>query len=580
MNKQKITKSYNSYLEKARVICEKQIHKLLVKVDKMEAGKSQFLQMGRLLNELLRNTYSSSPQTPHGQRPSNIGAPLSIYVHKAISNFNFLGNSPDCTWLSLVFDEDKMSGLPNNIRKAINDWVCSIKSKLKHIFSDESNFFYSNVFNNWSDWFIEGCSVLRVDWKNIDKKEISFINVGAFNILLDTNAIGNISSIAYSYKLTQQEAYERGLITLEDKNQKQIDIDSYHNNVILEFIDLCISRTRNDIFPKQLTNPYLRILINKTNMKVISVKEESTFPYIVSRAISGQSLPYGKSLLWDSVNMFRYIYFLRDSERNYVAYNSNPPMFTSKSEFTTSKVLKKIMPGDIIPALDPVSLRPLYQPMIPVGDIGSLMNIYNIAKAEVAEALLANDVLPPNANQMSATEVMKRELQWNKRILPLIECRKNDFLAPLIKRCILMLYEQDELPSLSDDVLYALQCQDTQEVLSYLSVQFGGQLLNMANTQEMLDMLSFITYANNMGLGHFIKGREIIDKLCQYLNVDSRLVKTEQEIMAEQQMIEGQRARESEEQYSKTVALEQLKHGRLDEGNRESNDGVGESVLS
>lgn len=583
-NNNKKIRNYNSYLEKARVACEKQISKLIDAIDEMGAGKVEFLRRRAILNKLLRNGYNSSPQTSKNKSdPLDSGTSLSSLAYKAISNLNFLGNAPDCSWLSLAFAYEKKEELPDSIRNEINDWIDKIKNKLKSIFCDEGNSFYTNAFNNWGDWFIEGCSVLKVDWRKADNNDISFVNVGATNVSFRCDGGGRITAIAYSYLLTKKEAYDRGLITLNENEQQNFDVtknilSSSFGNDKVQFIDFCIERSNSDIFPKQLTAPYLRVLINKTDRKVVSVIEEQTFPYIISRAISGQSLPYGNSLLWDNVKSFQNIQFLKRATKNYIAFNTNPPILTSAAHGDSSSAFAHLVPGDILPGLDPISLRPLAQPVTYTGDVSILVNVYNIERAEVAEALFANDILPPNANQLTATEVMKRELQWNKRILPLIECRKNDFLAPLIRRCILMLSEKDDLPILSDNALYVIGCQDTMEAVEYLSVQFGGQLLNMANTQEMLDMINFITYSSNLGLGNLINGHVVVEKLRQYLSVSSNCIKTPQELQAEQQAIEDAKAREAEEQYNKDMALAQLKYNNSNQNEGEE-DNVGERVF-
>lgn len=575
---------YNSYLERARGDCEKQIDKLLESIGRMNVGKAEFLRRRDILNNLLRDGYRSAPQTGGLQRrePLESSTSLSALAYKAISNLNFLGNSPDCSWLSLVFDYSKKDELPASTHTEINTWIDKIRNKLKSIFYDEDSFFYSNVFNNWSDWFIEGCSVLKVDWKNAEKRDISFVNVGASNVSLRCDGGGRITAIAYSYSLTKKEAYDRGLITLKENDKRNTDIQktilpSGFGDDKVEFIDFCIARTSSDIFPKQLQAPYLRVLINKTDRKAVSVIEEETFPYIVSRAISGQSLPYGNSLLWGSIKSFRYIDFLKNASKNYIEHNANPTILTSAAHADSSAAFGRLVPGAILPGLDPISLRPLCQPVTYTGDISILVNIYNLERAEVTDALLASDVIPPNASQMTATEIMKRELQWNKRILPLIECRKNDFLAPLIRRCIYLLNELEELPILSDVALYNIGCRDTLEALDYLSVQFGGQLLNIANTQEMLDMINFVTYSSNLGLGNLVNGKAVVEKLRQYLNVSSDCIKTEQELQAEQQAIEEARAREATEQYNKDMALAELKYGKRDV--EEGEDNVGERIF-
>lgn len=577
-------KNYQVQLDKAKAICEKQINNLLETVNKNDVGKSEFMYRRKILNDILRPAYNSAPQRKN-TKPSNAGTPLSALASKAISTLNFLGNASDCSWLSLSFDYDDKTNIPAYVLDEIKLWIEGVKNKLKHILYDCDSCFYTNAFNNWGDWFIEGCSVMKVDWKSIDKQKISFVNVGASNISLQCEDTGEIQMVAYRYFLSKKEAYNRGLIDIEEKeNTIYSDIAksimparSGEDNI--KFIDLCVKRTNKDVFPEQLTAPYLRVLINETDRKIVDVQEESTFPYIVSRALSGLFLPYGLSPLWGAVKSFRYFEFLSNAEKNYIAYNADPPLLTSLANSDASSRFRKILPGEVVPALDPASLRPLFQSMIPTGDVSIIDATYSRRMVEIAEQLYANDILPPNANQMSATEVMKRELQWNKRILPFIECRKNDFMAPIVRRCLLMLAEIDNLEPLSDIAMSTLGCTSVIEVIDYLSVQFGGQLLNMSQAQTMIDLLTFVTHLSNMGLGHLIKGREVANKLAEYLNVPLDCIKTEQELQAEQQAIAEAKALEEEQNYNREVELARIKNNSAGNNERGEVDEIGERIF-
>lgn len=542
------TNNYEALINNLKKVANENIDVLFRKLNIMKQKKAVFNKQRAILNEQLRPGISQNISGT-GIVEERSGSILGSIADTAIAKLNFLGNASDCSWLNLSFNAKKLNGLTGDAQEEIQHWIEDIQYELQHLFSNVKSKFYCNARANWADWFIEGASAMKVEENEDGIKKITFVNVGMDNIYIYSDSDGEILAVANEIQLTRLEAKDKGLLTSEDEKEYNNSLDDQYKT----FIDFVILR---DLFFKvdeALEASYIRLYIDKEKRKVISARTETSFPYIISRQMAGLKTPYGQSVLWSSIKSFEYFNNLAKNEKALINFNVNPIYLTSKAELNTGKKIT-LTPGDIVYGLDSNTLRPTMQPMSPSGDLGAVHSVYQSKYLEVERQLYAEDVLPPNANAMTATEILRRELQHNKRILPLIENRKQDFLAPLIYRCMEIMYADNSvrsggMPKLSQLTLKQLKCKNEIEVLDYMEIQFGGQLKNLLQAQSLLDLENFVSFTANIGLSDFVKGREVIEAVAEYLSIETKFIKTEQEVAEEQQArAEAEQQQREEEQ--------------------------------
>lgn len=543
---------YLETLNRAKDAVQQDVNKLISLVTTMGQAKSQFTAQASRLNNLLRPGYETNGAS------SFHNTPLSAMAYKTICNLNFLGNAPDCSWLKLIFsDELKIKNLSEQSHQILDEWLEDCEKVIKNIFANGTSGFYNAAFNNWADWYIQGCSCLKVDWKTADDEnhDIVFSNINMRDIYVSAENWGEIIAVAHRFSLREDEAMRRfGIKNLYDKPEDiQSALDRCNSRYgeeggnIIEFIDLCMANSKYIKWMAELTAPYVRVIINVTNSRVLTVSEEETLPYIISRTLSGSHLPYGLPFLWTVVDELEYYNALRKNEKTSIDYMADPIMMESAEFSIEHKDKDRFNPGDIIHALDSVTGRPMIQQLNVGGDARVIADILQHKYVTLTDQLLANDVLPPNSAQMTASEIIKRELQWNKRILPLIESRKFDFLMPLVKRVLLLLDSSGSLPEFPD---YLFDTKNKVNI-SNIGVQFGGQLKNMLQMQSLSDMMTFLSVATQMGCGDYIDAKETLNKIATHLNIPTSCIRTTEEVMeSRQQQMQVQQMQQTEEAQS------------------------------
>lgn len=566
--------NYEALINKVKKSANDKIDVLLRKFSIMRQRKATFNMQRAELNKHLRPGLSQSVAGT-GVVEERSGSLLGSLADTAIAKLNFLGNASDCSWLSLSFNQKKLNGLSKDMQDEIQYWIEDLQYLLQHLFGSVKSKFYMNAKANWADWFIEGASALKVDWSDVNHDRITFVNIGMDSIYIYTDSDGEIVAIANEKKLTRLEAEDSGLIDEKGNGRATEKYSDITNEQYLTFIDFIVKKNIFFTVDKDIDAPYIRLMIDKEKRKVVLVQLEPSLPYIVSRQQAGLKTPYGQSVLWSSIKSFQYFDNLATNEKNFINFNVNPVYLTSMAHMDTSKK-RTISPGDVIYGLDSNTLRPFLQQLFPGGDLGAVHTVYQSKYSEVERQLFANDVIPPNATAMTATEILRRELQYNKRILPLIECRKHDFLAPLIFRCLELMFEKknEDVPRLSTLTLKQLKCKNEIEVLDYFDIQFGGQLKNLLQAQSLLDLQNFVAFSANIGLSDFVKGREVIEAVSEYLSVQKKFIKTEEEVMQEQQA----RAEAEQQQKEEERRQEMVMRSRTD-GEDIMEEDYGDEVL-
>lgn len=547
-------KLYAKKMNSIKELLQKDIDKIMRMFEAMSIGKVEFSKTARKLNNLLRPGYEVNGNTTLG------GSPLGAMAYKTICTLNFLGNASNCSWLNLVISKSRLTKrLPEDAKKEVNRWMSECEEIITDVLCSDISGFYGAAFINWADWFIQGCSCLKIDWRSADNDDgaIVFSNINMKDIFVKVENWGEFFAIAHSYSLPSDEAYRK----FGNDYQPLLggEASAFVSNQQVEFIDLCMKVVKSEPWAKDITTPYVRLLIDKMKRKIMVVSEEKTFPFIVSRTLSASHLPYGSSFLTVALSDLLRFNELNKFEHLHLSYSANPVLLES-SEFNVEHLdLDSLKPGQIIRGLDSNSLRPMLQPMTPTGDLSMLHNAKQMEYASLVDQLLAADIISPNSGQRTTVEVQRLMLQWNQRILPLVESRKFDFLTPLIRRVLYLLQETNQLPPFPE---YIIDGVNSENVIEKIGVVFGGQLKNMMQQQSLNDLITFLTTASQLNLGDFIDAKKSLDDIATYLGISPELVKTTEQVMEErqQQAQAMQQAKEEQEmqELRKTMALRQM----------------------
>ena len=536
LNEEISSKKYYQSVEKARQELQSRVQNLLNEIEAMQSMRTDTLIRCNILNKLLRPNISSTKEDKLADvyESSN----LASSAHKTICYLNFLGNSSDTSWLSLCANNlDRIFSVNSAQFRAITDWVQACEKALKTVFEQSDSNFYTNVFSNWADWFIQG---------------VSCITKVAYNFSLSLEEAIRKNKFELKDLCTSDGEYERlrKVLTEDGSDSEQYKRQRY------DFVDLTIIRPK---FANWATNfflnkPYIRMIICKTTRKVIYVSEEDTFPFIVSRLFPSVENPYGVSSLWSAVKGLLFEANLHEAKEKSISYHINPVMMVSPgySADILSKHGRALPPGDLIETLDSNG-RPMMVPMQFGGDLRLIDLAYQQTYAELQEALMANDIFPRNASGVSATESLRIAMQWNRRILPLIESRKQDFLSPLCLRVLYLLKDMNMLPQFPVELPIEI------DPIKFIGLEFGGQLRNMSQTQSILDIDNWISMMAKLGYTSALNIDVIARTLTNKFNMPVDFLKSVEQLQAEQ----NARALQAEEEQSEEYVSNILKNKKV-----------------
>lgn len=562
-NSEAQAKNYQDSKAKAKEELQQHIDDYLNVVNKMVTNQKTALIKSRILNSLLRpNIGKEDTKNLKAIRDSSN---LAANVYKTISYLNFLGNSSDCSWFSLYpRNLDRLFRVDSPEYRAFTEWCQSCEKILQSCFENAKSGFYTNVFSNWADWFVQGCSCLRIDFHprtgqtaEYNNELILFSNINIENLLLDMEEWGEITKVAYKFELTLEQALNRNQYNLSDlcisKEEEQSlrtnlsqDKRQHYKDKLYKFIDFTMSRPK---FADWATNFYLgksfiRMIICETTRKIIYLSEEDTLPYVVSRLFPSVENPYGVSSLWSSVKGFDFERSLHEAKAKNIAYHTAPIMMSTPgySAQVLSKFGGQVPPGAILEAIDSQG-RPLLMPMQFGGDLRLLEATYQQTYNELQTALMANDILPMNSAGMSATESLRLASQWYRRILPLIESRKQDFLAPMCQRCLYLLRDLGTLTASPIDGLV-----EGIDPINFIGIEFGGHLRNASQTQSLVDLDNCINMISKIGYAEIFNIDTIARTIASKFNIPMTFLKSKEQLQEEAkaraQQIQQQQAEE------------------------------------
>jgi hypothetical protein len=241
----------------------------------------------------------------------------------------------------------------------------------------------------------------------------------------------------------------------------------------------------NPVFGTQIPFPaleYLTCVIDKTNKHIIIIEMHHRSPYVLSRFLTAPGEIYGRSYVWNS--MPDILTINKISKRILQAIDfAIFPVNLVKDE--TSVAVSQITPGAFIQGIDSRGETTIRQlPPFANPQIG--MEFYNTKVNELDDGLVARDIFPSDAPNMTATEVNERKIQANNRIRPILIRLEHEDLNRTVLRSLNLLEQQGRLPQFPYDAV-KITPEELPNPLMTLRVHFSGQMARMQKLQEIVN---------------------------------------------------------------------------------------------
>lgn len=536
------------------------INKLLKRVGQMESKRRVFLtKWQQIQDQLAPNTreYNGLPRIARGaatERIANHCSAINGLINKVISNITSQIMDPLVKWLSLT-TKNTLTRLTDGNAISLGDnavvkrWLSDCTEACYDLFNDPSSNFYPANFPFFNDWYTIGTAARHITLRQ-DTGDIWYNCISMNDVCIDVGAYGEINCQARNYNLTAEQAFElwgEGIGTM----QMQLLQKPEGQTRKFQYVELCM-KTPPEI---QAGNPfavapYLSIIINKEQKSIVSIAPEMSFPYIVARFAVEPGDIYGKSLVWQSMPDIKRGNFISKRNLMQIDYNSAPALLASDALGVN---VSQLTPGGIVNGLDSNG-RPTIQPLQMGTDLPMAMQFYERTLMELTDELLATDIIPQDSNgALSPTEVIRREIQRNNRMRPLLVKLEHDDLRPTIKRTLQLMQQKGDLPGFPYDSL-GLAPEQLPDPVDMINISFSGQMANMRRMQDAQNinnlfgiMAQFAQADPN--IMQMINLPAATRELAEIFNVPNGIIKTDEELIAEAEaMQQQQQAQEAEVQ--------------------------------
>lgn len=450
--------------------------------------------------------YKGAPQT--SKIKAHTGA-VSGLINKVVSLISAKTCDPAVRWLDLKFEEDSF-----NQMFASRDWLHQCREALYRLFAQPQSHFYTSTFSSLLDWFAIGTGCREIILRK-DTGRIQFINVPMQDVFIDISGYGDIDITYRRMQLTAYQAFQLWGEALHPKMQSLgIKEDQTPTEQKHEFFEVVMQNPAIQQFPGL---NYVSCVIDKANKSVVDIGMHHLSPYVVSRFFVAPGETYGRSYVWNAMPTISAINRLNKRQLQLLDFATNPPILV-RDETTVNQ--RQLVPGGFIQGLD-IDGRPTYQPMQFGANLPLLMEYYQSLLRDLEDALVARDVIPADAPNMTATEVNQREIQAFNRIRPLIVRLETEDLNHTVLRTLKLLEQTGKLPPFPYDDLGIYQEQMPDPIMQ-LRVTFGGQMAKMQRLQEIQD--------NEMLMNKALMAAQQDPTVLDRINLD-RLIAIDAEIM-------------------------------------------------
>lgn len=557
------------------------VNKLLRRIGQMKKKRETFLGKWQRIKDIVApNTseYNGIRKFSKGSDTYKIGnhcSAISGMISKTVSDLTSQIMDPLVDWLGLsirkaptILTDGMVVSFSED--QSVQRWLFECTEVCYDLFADPKTNFYASNFAFMYDWFTIGTATKHITVRN-DTGEIVFNPISMNDICIDIGAYGDISYIARQYNLTPEQAFSLWgeAIGLE---QLQIMQQSQGSDRKFEYVELCMPTPPEIIAQNPFAvAPYLSVVINKQMKTIISIVPELSFPYVVARFDVSPGDIYGKSLVWQA--MPDILVENRTSKKiiQGIDYAATPALLASDALGIN---VGQLTPGGIVNGLN-ADGKPTIMPLQMGMDIGAAMQFYTQKFAELTDQLLANDIIPQDSNgALSPTEVIRREIQRNNRIRPLLVRLEADDLRFTIKRTMQLLQQQGALPQFPYDSL-GLSPEQLPNPLEMIKISFSGQMAKMRKMQDVQSINNLVSMAFNFAQAdpsalQIIKLPEAVKEMADVFNVPKTILKSDEELMAEavaqqEQMAQEQEAATEQQDMQKQILEGELAKQGLDE---------------
>lgn len=403
---------------------------------------------------------------------------ISGKINKIVSILSSQLSDPSVKWLDLKFGDSGMNNM-----EATRNWLYGCKEELYNLFGDPTSNFYPSTFSFHSDWFTLGTACREIILRK-DNNKIYFNTVSMQSICAEQSGYGDLSTIYRTFSLSPQQAYDLWGDMIHPSQLRLVQEGKGNLGTVKKFDYIEVSMP-NPIFGMELPIPplkYLTCVIDKTNKTVVDIGQHHQSPYVVSRFIVSPGELYGRSYVWYA--MPDMIAINRTSKRilqgiDYAIF----PVNLVKDE--TSITQSQITPGAFVQGLD-YNGNPTIRQLPPLANTQMAMEFLNYKSNELDDILVARDIFPSDAPNMTATEVNERKIQANNRIRPLLVRLEAEDLNNTVRRSLSLLEQQGKLPQFPYEKLQ-ISPEQLPNPLEILSVQFSGQMARMQKLQEIVN---------------------------------------------------------------------------------------------
>lgn len=421
--------------------------------------------------DYLNKTKTDNPASSKIRNHSSV---ISGKINKVVSLLSSQTCDPSVQWLDLKFDDENL-----NHNLETRNWLFQCKEQLYKLFSNPESGFYTSTYSFHLDWFTLGTACREIILRR-DTGHIQFNCVSMQDIYIEVSGYGNVDTYYRRLNLTAKQALS---IWGQNLHPNMIRYASQEDSTSVkkkwEFIEYVIPNPLRDKIPSV---NYASCVIDKMNKHIVDIGLHAYSPYVVARFFLAPGEIYGRSYVWNS--MPDIIAINRLSKRTLQGIDFATLPITLVKDITSLPVAQ-ITPGAFVQGLD-ANGRPTFQQVQYAGNVSVGIEYLNMKLNDLEEGLVARDIFPAEATNMTATEVNERKIQAFSRIRPLLVMLENEDLNKTVLRTLKLLEQIGQLPMFPYESL-KIDPQQLPDPISMLRVVFSGQMAKMQRTQEIVN---------------------------------------------------------------------------------------------
>ena len=474
------------------------VNQLIKKYEFLKGQRGEWQSKWQMIQDYIapnvRNYSAPSSTQRLGQTPINRRASFSSAIYGKISNIVSRLNSqlcdPTTKWLHINFSNTtQINGIPlNEIETAVR-WLDSCTARIYDVLSDPSSNFYPSTSEFLMDWYTIGTACREIVLRQ-DTGQIRFNTISMQNVFIDINGYNEIENVYRVFSLNIKQAYDLWGDNIAEDDLRQLSLNKQQDSKLKEYIEVVMrSPVVSDNVGNLISMPWIAIVIDKDNKKIVNLQQHFLKPYVVSRFACTSSSVYGISPVWQA--MPDIVALNRISKRILESYDYaiSPPLLVKD---ITSIARYHLSPNSYIQGLDEMN-RPTIQPLNVGQNLPFCIEYYNSKLNDLDEVLMSKDIFDPYDQTKTATEINQRAIWMSQRLRPVLVRLEYEDLNNTIRKLFSLLLSSGQLPSFpfQDVGLDPTQINPLEFVLA-LNVSFTGNMAQMMKMQDFQNNQMFI----------------------------------------------------------------------------------------